>query len=45
MEGMQANPAQIKKYLKQLNNSREQYIDYLGQLAYQEYKDGNLPIP
>ena len=45
MEGMQANPAQIKKYLKQLNSSREQYINYLGQLAYQEYKDGNLPNP
>jgi predicted amidophosphoribosyltransferase len=45
MEGMQANPAQIKKYLKQLTNSREQYINYLGQLAYQEYRDGNLPNP
>ena len=45
MEGMQANPAQIKKYLKQLNNSREQYINYLGQLAYQEYLEGSLPNP
>lgn len=43
MESMQANPAQIKKYLKQLNNSREQYINYLGQLAYQEYREGSLP--
>ena len=45
MESMQANPAQIKKYLKQLNNSREQYINYLGQLAYQEYREGGLPNP
>ncbi len=45
MEGMQANPAQIKKYLKQLTNSREQYINYLGQLAYQEYQEGSLPNP
>ncbi len=44
MEGMQANPAQIKKYLKQLSKSREQYLGYLGQLAYQEYQEGNLPV-
>ncbi len=33
---------QIKKYLKQLQASRDQYIYYLGTQAYQAVKDGNL---
>ncbi len=33
---------QIKKYLKQLQASREQYIYYLGTQAYQAVKEGNL---
>jgi len=45
MEGFQAKPAQLKKYLKQINNSFEQYLGYLGRLAFQEYLEGNLPNP
>ncbi len=33
---------QIKKYLKQLQVSRDQYIYYLGTQAYQAVKDGTL---
>ncbi len=33
---------QIKKYLKQLQASRDQYIYYLGTQAYQAVKDGSL---
>ncbi len=33
---------QIKKYLKQLQASRDQYIYYLGTQAYQAAKEGNL---
>ncbi len=33
---------QIKKYLKQLQASRDQYIYYLGNQAYQSVKDGSL---
>ncbi len=43
MNGATASPGQIKKFLKQLSSSRDQYFSYLGQLAYQEYMDGDLP--
>ncbi len=43
MNGASANPGQIKKFLKQLSSSKDQYFLYLGQLAYQEYLDGDLP--
>ena len=33
---------QIKKYLKQLQASRDQYVYYLGTQAYQAIKDGTL---
>jgi|GEM_PF-1090459 len=45
MEGFQAKPAQLKRYIKQLNASFEQYLNYLGRLAFQEYEAGNLPNP
>lgn len=38
----QLNPGQVKKYLKQLRERREQYLYYLGQLAFQEGEKGTL---
>mgnify|MGYP005839535335 CR=1 FL=1 len=38
----QLNPGQVKKYLKQLRERREQYLYYLGQLAFQEGEQGTL---
>jgi hypothetical protein len=45
MDGTGLSPGQIKRYLKQLASSREQYFQYLGQLAYLDYQEGNLPNP
>ncbi len=36
---------QVKKQIKELYRSRDQYIMYLGQLAYENYKNGKLEDP
>ncbi len=41
----QMNPAQIKKYCKQLKERRDQYLYYLGQLAYKAGEAGQLQDP
>lgn len=41
----QYSPRQIKKYIKQLKQREEQYVYYLGQLAYQEGERGELEGP
>lgn len=41
----QMNPVQIKKYLKQLKERRDQYLYYLGQLAYKAGEAGKLQDP
>jgi len=41
----QYNPGQIKKFLKQLRQREEQYIYYLGQLAFQAGEEGGLSRP
>lgn len=38
----QMNPGQVKKYIKQLRQRQEQYVYYLGQLAYQAGEQGKL---
>ncbi len=38
----QHNPGQMKKYLKQLKQREEQYLYYLGQLAFQAGEQGKL---
>ncbi len=38
----QLNPAQIKKSIKQLKQRQEQYLYYLGQLAFQAGEEGKL---
>ena len=38
----QLNPAQIKKNIKQLKQRQEQYLYYLGQLAFQAGEEGKL---
>jgi hypothetical protein len=41
----QMNPGQIKKTLKQLRQRQEQYLYYLGQLAFQAGEGGKLTEP
>ncbi len=41
----QATPGQIKKYLKQLRQREEQFLYYLGQLAFQAGEQGKLEDP
>ena len=41
----QQSAGQIKKYIKQLKQRQEQYLYYLGQLAYQEGDAGKLENP
>jgi len=41
----QYSPRQIKKYIKQLRQREDQYVHYLGQLAYQEGERGGLEGP
>ena len=41
----QLNPGQIKKYHKQLKQREEQYLYYLGQLAFQAGEQGQLKDP
>ncbi|MDY6793780.1 MAG: zinc ribbon domain-containing protein [Actinomycetota bacterium] len=41
----QLSAGQIKKYLKQLKQRQEQYVYYLGQLAYQAAEQGSLEDP
>jgi membrane protease subunit (stomatin/prohibitin family) len=41
----QMNPGQVKKYLKQLRQRQEQYLYYLGQLAYKAGEQGKLEDP
>ncbi len=36
---------QVKRQIKELYRSRDQYIMYLGQLAYENYKNGKLDSP
>lgn len=38
----QVKPAQVRRYLKQLKQRQEQYLYYLGQLAYQAGEQGRL---
>jgi len=42
MEMDQLNPGQIKKYLKQIKQREQEYLYYLGQLAYQAGETGQL---
>ena len=41
----QMNPGQVKKYLKQLKQRQEQYLYYMGQLAYKAGEQGKLEDP
>jgi hypothetical protein len=41
----QMNPGQVKKYLKQLKQRQDQYLYYLGQLAYKAGEQGKLEDP
>lgn len=38
----QYNPGQVKRYIKQLKQREEQYVRYLGELAYQAGEQGKL---
>lgn len=38
----QYNPAKVKRYIKQLKQREEQYVRYLGELAYQAGEQGKL---
>jgi len=41
----QVSPGQVKKYIKQLRQREEQYLYYLGQLAFQAGEEGKLEDP
>lgn len=41
----QVSPGQMKKYIKQLKQREEQYLYYLGQLAFQAGEEGKLEDP